>query len=175
MGLGQPAKLSKPQELTSDHDIAGFQCGSDALDDWLKRYALKNHIAGNSRVIVVTNDINEVVGYVAISSGTVTHAEATGAIRRNAPDPIPMGLIGRLATRSDMVGLGIGKGLLREAVLRIVQASKQMGVRGILVHAKDEGAANFYSRWGFRRSPINEKTMMITLREVAAEVSRGSK
>jgi len=48
--------------------------------------------------------------------------------------------IGRLAVDAGLQGEGIGLALLRDAVLRSVQASQFAGIRAILVHAISERA-----------------------------------
>ena len=164
---------TKPEELNRDHDVSGFRCGRESLDDWLKNRALKSNAAGDSRVFVVCNRSSEVVGYYAVSAGSVRRQDAVGKIKRNAPDPIPMALIGRLAVRIDYQGEGIGPALLRDAVLRVSQASENIGIKGILVHALDEEAAKFYVRMGFRPSMASEFHLMISLRDVGAELERG--
>lgn len=176
MQSAEPARppLTKPEELTRDHNIAGFSCGRESLDDWLKNRAVKSNAAGDSKVFVINNDAGEVVGYYAISAASVTHKEAISKLRRNAPDPIPMALIGRLAVREDMQGHDIGPALLRDAILRIVQASNHMGIKGVLVQALDEDAANFYSHQGFHPSPIDDNHLMISLKEITAELSAPS-
>lgn len=148
-----------------------FTCGRDSLDHWLKNRAAKSNDARDSKVFVICNEAGEVVGYYAICAGSVSHEEATPKLRRNAPDPIPMGLIGRLAVRDDMNGRGIGRALLRDAILRIAQASENIGIKGILVHALDDDAANFYTHLGFRPSTIDEHHLMISLKEITAELS----
>jgi len=166
-------RLNNPEELNRDHDVSGFVCGRESLDDWLKNRALKSNAAGDSRVFVVCDDALEVVGYYAISAGSVGRDNAVGKIKRNAPDPIPMALIGRLAVRNDLQGQGIGPALLRDAILRISQASQHIGVRGVLVHALDEEAARFYVRMGFRPSPASDFHLMISLKDIVAELERG--
>lgn len=165
--------LSKPQEITRDHKVAGFSCGKPELDQWLERRALTNHVSGASKVIVITNEVAEIVAYIAISAASVARDRATSKLRRNAPDPIPMGLIARLAVRSDKKGRNIGPALLREAIFRIVNASEQIGIRGVLVHAMDADAVSFYKRMGFHPSPIDQMTLMISLRDIQAELTRG--
>ena len=166
-------RLNNPDELNRDHDVSGFGCGRESLDDWLKNRALKSNAAGDSRVFVVCDDALEVVGYYAISAGSVGRDDAVGKIKRNAPDPIPMALIGRLAVRNDLQGHGIGPALLRDAILRISQASQHIGVKGVLVHALDEEAARFYVRMGFRPSPASDFHLMISLKDIIAELERG--
>lgn len=170
MGLRLPPP-TKPEEINRNHNVAGFTCGRDSLDDWLKNRALKSSAAGDSKVLVICNEGGEVVGYYAICASSVSRKEATSKLKRNAPDPIPMGLIARLAVRDDMQKQGIGPALLRDAILRISQAAEKIGVKGILVHALDDDAASFYAHSGFRPSTIDEHHLMISLAEIIAELS----
>lgn len=82
------------------------------------------------------------------------------------PDPIPVMVLGRLAVDKEWKGRGIGSGLLRDAVLRTVQVSEVVGVRAILLHAKNEEAKRFYERYGFAQSPTNDLTLMATLQDI---------
>lgn len=116
----------------------------------------------------------QVVGYYALAAGSVIHAEATGKLRRNMPDPVPMALLGRLAVDRSVHGFGIGAGLLKDALLRVLAASDLLGVRGIVVDALDEDAKSFYERFGFRASKALPLKLMITLDEVRRIVSKSS-
>ena len=81
------------------------------------------------------------------------------------PDPIPVMMIGRLAIDSNYQGRGLGRALLRDAVLRTLQAADIAGIRAVLVHAISEDAKRFYERCGFQPSPLDPMTLMITLRD----------
>lgn len=81
------------------------------------------------------------------------------------PDPIPVMVIGRLAVDKAYQGRGVGVGLLRDAILRTIQASEIAGIRAIFIHAKTEAARRFYERSGFRVSPTEPLTVMITVEE----------
>jgi predicted N-acetyltransferase YhbS len=81
------------------------------------------------------------------------------------PDPIPVVLLGRLAIDAEWQGKGLGADLLRDAVLRMLTAGETIGVRAILVHAISDTAKTFYERHGFRPSPVEPLTLMITLSE----------
>jgi len=137
----------------------------------LKNRALKSNAAGDTKVFVICNEGGEVIGYYAICAGAVSHKEATRRLKRNAPDPIPIALIARLAVREDMQKQGIGPALLRDATLRISQAAEKIGVKGILVHALDDEAASFYTYFGFRPSSIDKHHLMISMTEIIAELS----
>ena len=161
MGGGE---ISAPEKLTSDHDLASFDFGEPALDDWLRRRALKNEESGASRTYVVRAG-DRVAGYYSLAVGAVAHAESAGRIKRNMPDPVPVMILGRLAVDTAFHGQGIGAGLLRDAVLRTLQAAEIAGIRAMLVHAISDGAKRFYEKYGFRASPVDPMTVMITLAE----------
>jgi GNAT superfamily N-acetyltransferase len=154
--------LSPPQKISDEHDLSGFDSGEPILDDWLRRRAAQNEASGVSRTYVVCVG-KKVVGYYTLAVGAVAHAEAPGRIRRNMPDPVPVMVLGRLAIDKTFHGRGVGTGLLRDAVLRTVQAAEIAGIRAILVHAISEGAKRFYEKYGFVTSPIDPLTVMITL------------
>jgi GNAT superfamily N-acetyltransferase len=162
--------LTAPEKPRDDHDLAHFECGEPALDDWLRRRALQNEQNGASRTYVVCGGLR-VVAYYALAVGAVAHAGAPGRVRRNMPDPVPVMIIGRLAVDREFHGHGLGQGLLRDAVLRTVQAADIAGIRAILVHAISSDAQRFYERHGFVRSPIDPMMLMITLAELANELS----
>jgi GNAT superfamily N-acetyltransferase len=159
-------RIVAPELLNSDHDLLDFQCGEAALDEWLRRRALQNQEGGASRTYVVRLGAR-VVGYYALATGAVDHVVAAGRVKRNMPNPVPVMVIGRLAVDAGFQGRGIGLALLRDAVLRTLQAAEIAGIRAILVHAISERAKGFYERWGFVSSPVDPMTLMITVAEAA--------
>ena len=156
--------IKPPEKLSVTHDLLSFDSGEPVLDDWLRRRALHNEASGASRTYVVCVR-KTVVGYYTLAVGAVAHAEAPGRMKRNMPDPLPVMVIGRLAVDKNVQRHGIGKGLLRDAVLRTVQAAKIAGIRAILVHVISEPAKRFYEGCGFTASPIDPLTVMLTVAE----------
>ena len=156
--------ISAPEKLRPDHDLLSFDSGTPVLDDWLRRRALPNQESGASRTYVIRAG-RRVVGYYALAAGAVAQTEATGRTRRNMPDPVPVMVIGRLAIESGYQGRGLGRALLRDAVLRTMQAADIAGIRAVLVHAVSEDAKRFYERCGFQPSPLDPMTLMITMRD----------
>jgi GNAT superfamily N-acetyltransferase len=157
--------LAGPVPLTAHHQTDQFSCGTESLDQWLKRRALKNQLQGASRTFVV-GDGPRVVAYYALASGAVTSTAATGRFRRNMPDPIPVVVLGRLAVDNTLQGKGYGRALIRDAGLRVLQAADAIGIRGMVVQALSDEAKSFYESVGFEPSPIDSKLLMVTLADL---------
>ena len=168
-GVGISA-LGPPQKLSPQHDLSGFDSGEPVLDDWLRRRAAANEAAGASRTYVTCSG-TKVAGYYSLAAGAVSHATSPGRLRRNMPDPVPVMILGRLAIDKAFQGRGAGTGLLRDAVLRTVQAAAIAGIRGILVHAISDAAKRFYERYGFIASPVDPMTLVVTIVEAARIIS----
>lgn len=159
--------ITAPEPLRTEHDIQGFDCGRPNLNDWLKKKALKaQQVGGSARTYVVCSPAGRVVGYFSLATGSINHEDAPGKVKRNMPNPVPVVLLARLAVDQTLTGQGIGAGLLKDALMRILNASEQIGVRAVLVHALDEQARNFYLRHGFYESPTHDLTLMVTLEEI---------
>jgi GNAT superfamily N-acetyltransferase len=159
-------EIRAPEKLRPDHDLGVFDSGVTPLDEWLRRRALPNEAGGASRTYVV-NAGGRVVGYYALATGAVAQTEASGRVRRNMPDPVPVMVLGRLAVDRAYQGRGLGRALLRDAVLRTLQAAEIAGIRAILVHAISEEAKEFYERCGFAASVVDPMTLMITVADAA--------
>lgn len=157
-------QLSAPQSLAATHRLDGFNCGEPSLDDWLKRRALTNHLNGASRTFVVTDPDECVLGYYALAAGAVAHQEATSAIRRNMPDPLPVMVLARLAVDARAQGIKLGAVLLQDAVARVQTVAENAGVWALLVHALNDPAKQFYEHYGFRESPVHPMTLMLPMR-----------
>ena len=114
--------FNPPEKLSSTHDLSQFHCGEPALDDWLRKRARQNEESGASRTYVVCVG-KRVMGYYALAVGAVAHVVAPGRVRRNMPEPVPVMVLGRLAVDETMQGGGVGPALLRDAVLRTLQAA----------------------------------------------------
>ena len=164
--------ISAPQPLAGHHAVDAFDCGEPSLDDWLKRRAAGHQASGASRTYVVCAG-EAVVGYYCLAAGALGHAEAPGALRRNRPDPFPVMVLGRLAIHKDHHQAGLGTALLRDALMRTLQAGEIAGVAALLVHAISEDAKRFYRSRGFVESPVKPMTMCLVL-ESARKALRGA-
>jgi GNAT superfamily N-acetyltransferase len=156
-------KITPPERLTAAHELQEFTSRAPELDDWLRRRALSNESSGACRTYVVT-DGQRVVGFYCLATGAVAHAGATGKVRRNMPDPVPVVIVGRMAVDERYESQGIGRGLIKEAVIRTLGAAEIVGVRAILIHVNSENAYRFYKdKCGLSESRLDPMTLMITL------------
>lgn len=162
--------LRPPVPIDPSHDLTSFDSGVPALDDWLRRRALRNQEAGATRTFVVCNE-TRAVGYHALASGGVAALTTPGRFRRNMPDPVPVAILARLAVDHSWQGKGLGRGLFQDAALRVLHAADAIGIRGMLVHAISDDARAFYTALGFDPSPLDPMTLMITLADIRLAVS----
>ena len=156
-------RVGAPQALSAVHRLDAFDCGEAELETWLKRRALANHLGGASRTFVVSDQDNKVLGYYALAAGAVSHKAATGQVRRNMPEPVPVLVIARLAVDRSAQGAGLGPALLQDATNRALAVAQSAGVRALLVHALHERAKQFYEHYGFQASPTHPLTLMLRL------------
>lgn len=164
--------LTAPTPLGPDHLTSAFDSGERSLDDWLKKRALRNNASGASRCFVVCTGLT-VVGFYSLSASAISRETVPKGLARNMPDPLPALLLGRLAVDSSRHNQGLGRALLRDAMIRAAHLSQETGVALILLHAISEPAKQFYLSRGFVISPIQPMTLMMslaTVRQILVEV-----
>ena len=161
----------RPELLSDRHDLSGFDCGSDVLNEWLRRFAGQAMRNDMGRVFVVTpKGSNNVVAFYGLTVGAIEQEDATDALRRRVGNyPIPVVLLTRLGVDEGHAGQGLGRGLMRDAFLRTIDASTQVGIRAFHVHAKDDQALKFYLALAeFEPSPTSPLHLMIAMKDVVA-------
>ena len=159
-----------PEPITESHSLSDFDSGEPLLDEWLKKRAVKNHASGASRCFVLCRD-DRVVGYYCLSAGAISHEASPKAMRRNMPDPLPVLLLGRLAIDKRCQNQGVGRALLRDAMIRAVNVARDAGVFAILVHAISDQARRFYLSRGFVQSPLEPSTLLMTIETIRTTLS----
>jgi GNAT superfamily N-acetyltransferase len=153
--------ISRPELLGEHHRLDAFSCGVVNLDQWLRQRARKNQLSGASRTYVACEGL-QVVMYYALASGAVMVDAAPGRFRRNMSDPIPVVVLARLAVDQRLQGRGMGRALVRDAALRVMQAADTIGIRGMITHAVSAEAKQFYEAMGFEPSPLDPMLLMMT-------------
>lgn len=156
------------EKLQRHHAIDAFDCGREALNRFLIRYALQNQQAGASQTYVAVSEA-EVVGYYTLVVGEVAYDAAPGRLTKGlARHPVPIMLLARLAISSSWQGKGLGSGLLKDAMLRTLQAADIAGIRAFAVHAKDDEARSFYEHFDFVPSPSDPYHLFRLIKDILA-------
>jgi predicted N-acetyltransferase YhbS len=157
--------LQGPVPLSVRHLLDDFECGNPGLDQWLIRYARQAQASGSAKTFVVAED-DRVAGYFSLTVGQVDSTEAPERIRKGMGRyPIPVMILARLAVSMQYQGRGIGAGLLRDAIRRTFLAAEHAGIRALLTHPIDDRAMRFYTRFGFVPSPLQERQLLLLLKD----------
>jgi GNAT superfamily N-acetyltransferase len=158
--------LGPVEKLRADHELTAFDCGKEELNRFLQRFALANQQANSTQTYVACRD-KAVVGYYSLTVGAVAHAEATERVRKAMPRyPISVMILARLAVDERQAGQGLGKALLKDALLRTAQAADIVGIRALLVHAKDDEAKAFYEHFDFEPSPTDPYHLFLLMKDL---------
>lgn len=189
--------LKAPVPLEAFHAIDDFDCGDEALNTYLRKFAriidllptnrndkspnivhagvwrfvigkekVNNNQNSSARTYVTARN-ERVVGYYTLTPGAVTKQEAPQRVGKGLADhPLPVIVLARLAVDKSEQGTGLGKGLLKDALLRIVGAADIIGGRAVLVHAKNSQAKSFYEHFGFEPSPIDQFHLYLLLKDI---------
>ncbi len=158
----------KVEKLRRDHVLEGFDCGKEPLNRFLIRNALQSQQANASQTYVVIA-ADRVVGYHTLAVGEVAYGGAPERLKKGlARHPIPIMLLARLAVSRDWQGRGVGPALLKDALLRTLQAADIAGIRAFAVHAKDDDARAFYEHFDFVASPADPMHLFLLLKDIKA-------
>jgi len=159
---------SQPRKLDSKVSRDGFSCGHAELDEWFTKYALINQ--NNGMVTVFTSEIDgEIAAFYALSAGHVDHGSAPVRVTTAVPKhPIPVVILSRFAVDLRFQGMGLGRAMLRNLLIRISNlASDEIGVRALLIHAKDEQAKAFYmAQAEFEASPTDSMHLFLLMKDL---------
>lgn len=155
-----------PELLGPDHILEAFDCGKPTLDDWLFRRALANQESGASRTWVVVDDSDRVAAYYASATASILREAVTKTASRNQPDFVPAVLLARLAVDRQHQQQGLAAALMKHFILKALEVASVVGARILLVHAEDEEARDFYLRYEFEPSPIDDLTLMRVIKDL---------
>lgn len=154
------------EKLRPDHPIEIFDCGKEDLNRYLQRFSWQNQQAGAAQTYIGLSG-DAVIGYYTLAVGHVAREEAPERLTKGlARHPVPIMLLARLAVDHRWQGQGVGKALLKDAMLRTLQAADIAGIRAFAVHAKDEDARRFYLKFDFIPSPSDPMHLFVLLKEV---------
>ena len=156
------------EKLDRKHNVEIFDCGREPLNRFLVRYALQSQQSGASQTYLALAG-NEVVGYYTLVVGQVDYTDAPERMTKGlARHPVPIMLLARLAVAGRWQSQGLGQGLLKDSMLRTLQAAEIAGIRAFVVHAKDDQARLFYEHFDFVPSPTDPYHLFRLLKDIRA-------
>jgi GNAT superfamily N-acetyltransferase len=158
------------EKLARHHDVDRFDGGQEALNRFLKRFAFSSQQANASQTYLALVD-DHVIGYYTLVVAEISHDAAPERLSKGlARHPIPLMLLARLAVCCQWQGQGVGSGLLKDAMLRTLQAAEIAGIRALAAHAKDEAAQSFYAHFGFLPSPTDPLHVFVLTKDIRKAV-----
>lgn len=163
-----PAPSWVTQPLDARHRLDEFDCGEPALDRWLQRFALLNQRNDASKTRVVCDADDRVLGYYALAAGSVERSDAAARVAQGlARHPVPVIVLTRLEVDRSEQGGGVGRALLRDALLTVAEVSDTVGVRALLIHAKTDAAREWYLRHAeFESLPGTPGTLFLLIKDL---------
>lgn len=162
---------SPVHKLAATDQVDAFDCGQAALNQFLQRYALVNQKANSAQTYVCCQG-DVVVGFYSLAVGSVEPGTAPSRVMKGlARHPIPVMILARLAVDKEHQRKGLGQALLKDALLRTAQAADIVGIRCLLVHAKDDAARQWYESWEFVPSPTDPYHLFLMLKDLKGMLS----
>ena len=159
------------EKLTRQHPVDDFDCGEDALNRFLSRFAFPNQQANASQTYIGLAD-SAIVGFYTLVVSEVTYDDAPERLKKGlARHPVPLMLLARLAVSQEWQGKGVGSGLLKDAMLRTTQAAEIGGIRAMAAHAKNDTACAFYEHFGFIPSPTDPLHLFVLTKDLQRIIS----
>lgn len=154
------------EKLSAKHVVKNFDCGKPTLNKFLTDYALQNQDSDSSTTYIAILN-GTVIGYYSLTVASVAHKDAPSQIVKGLPKyPIPVILLARLAVDKDNQKRGIGKGLLKDCLKRVNAAADIVGIRALLVHAKDDEARKWYEQFDFESSSTDRLHLFLMLKDI---------
>ncbi len=139
------------EPINKKHDRESFDCGEQALNEFLRRYARKSHELGGAKTFLAIDEADKktILGYYSLSPASIDYSRTPEIARRGlARHDVPGFRLARLAVDRRVQGKGIGGQLLLAAGRRCLLASVEVGGVVLLIDAKNERVAGWYGRYG---------------------------
>jgi len=170
--------FAPPELLAPDHDVERFDCGSEAQTTWLCRYGLQASSSDTSRVYVVCRfGTRNVVGYYALSAGSIQHEEAPSRVTKGIGRyPVPVVVLTRLGVDVSAQGRGLGSGLVADSFHQVASIADRIGVRALVIHAETPEAADFYRGISpaILTSPMDSLDLVLLMKDLRSAIREGA-
>ena len=162
----------QPRLLDKGDPVNGFDCGAAELNRFIERYAYQSQQSQGARTYVSLSEDGKLAGFYTLAFGSVEYERVPERTRKGlARHEAPVMVLARLAVAKEFQRAGLGRQLLRDALLRTLQAAGIAGLRAVVVHAKDENAKRFYERFRFEPFPSEPFKLALLLKDLRAIVA----
>ena len=159
------------EPLNISHRLEGFDSGKPAIDKWFRERSLQASLSNSAKTFVLIHD-DEAIAFYSLTVGEIVNAEASARLKAGMSNlSIPVLLLARMAVHKDFHGQGIGKSLLRDAILRTFAISQNAGVRALTTHPVDDGARQFYLKFGFSENPHRPNELYLLLKDAGKRLT----
>lgn len=167
--------MLRPEPLERKHDPSGFDCGHEALNEWLRDHALASHQGEFNKSYVIHERGNDsITGYYTLAAGAVRPEDVPERVGKGGgKHDVPVVVLARLGVDRRIQGNGFGAGLVRDALFRVARAADIIGVRAVLVHMKSPDLRPFYERFDFMPSPIRDDQMFLLMKNLRKSIAAG--
>ena len=166
------------EAVSTRHDREAFDCGEEALNEFLRRHARKTHDLGGAKTfLAIDNSDNEtILGFYSLSPASVVYAATPEVVRRGlARHDVPAFRLARLAVDRKVQGQGIGGQLLLAAGRRCLLASAEVGGVALLIDAKNEKVAGWYASYGAVPMLDAPLTLLLPLKTIEVALKAAGK
>lgn len=166
------------EPLNKRHDRKAFDCGEEALNEFLHRYARKSHELGGAKTFLAIDDADNktLLGFYSLSPASVDYARTPEIIRRGlARHDVPGFRLARLAVDHKVQGQGIGGQLLLAAGRRCLLVSAEVGGVVLVIDAKNKRAADWYASYGavpLLDAPLSLLLLLATIETALKKVGK---
>lgn len=166
------------EPISKRQDREAFDCGKEALNEFLQRHARKSHERGGAKTFLAIDDADHktVLGYYTLSPASVEYARTPEIVRRGlARYDVPGFRLGRLAVDHTAQGRGLGGQLLLAAGRRCLLAAAEVGGVVLVIDAKNDRAAGWYTSYSAVPLLDAPLTLLLPLVTVQAALTAAGK
>jgi GNAT superfamily N-acetyltransferase len=166
------------EPIRKAHNREAFNCGEEALNEFLRRYARRSHELGGAKTFLAISDADNetILGFYSLSPASVEYARVPEIIRRGlARHEVPAFRLARLAVDKRWHRKGIGGQLLLAAGRRCLLAAEEVGGVALLIDAKNDSVVKWYASYGAVSLTDARLTLMLPLVTIESALRKAGK
>jgi GNAT superfamily N-acetyltransferase len=141
----------REEAIAKSHDRQSFDCGEEAMNEFLRRFARQSHEQNASKTFcsIDAAAAGKILGFYTITSSAVARAAAPAAMTKGLAQHEVSGFtLARLATDLSVAGQGLGGQLLAAAALRCLRIAGEVGGVLLIIDANNDRATRWYASYG---------------------------